>query len=63
MLTALSLWLYGWWVERRRKTEARHTALRHMCVIAHAVYSGSTAAYTLTPDLPRQENSTHIQWG
>ena len=58
MLTILGLWLAGW----RAKTQARHAALRHVCVIAHAVYTGSTGAYTLTPDLPRGDNSTEIEW-
>jgi hypothetical protein len=62
MLTVLGLWFAGWLDDRRTKRDARHAALRHIAVVAHAVYTGSTSAYTLTPDLPRQDNSTDIQW-
>lgn len=55
-------WLTAWLASRREKRAARYAALRHMAVIAQAVYTGSTAAYTLTPDLPRKEESTEVQW-
>ena len=62
MLSVLGVWLGGWLESRRVKRDARHAALRHVAVIAHAIYTGSTGAYTLTPDLPRAENSTEIRW-
>lgn len=62
MLSVLGIWFAGWLEDRRAKRDARHAALRHIAVIAQAVYTGSTAAYTLTPDLPRAENSTEIAW-
>jgi hypothetical protein len=58
MLTLFALWLAG----LKAKRDARHAAIRHMAVIAHAVYTGSTGAYTLTPDLPRAIDSTEITW-
>lgn len=58
MLSALLAW--SWWQERKAKTAARHQAWRHMAVIAHALYTGSTRAYELTPDLPREPDSTRI---
>lgn len=62
MLTVLGIWFAGWFSDRQQKREARHAALRHVAVIAQAVWTGSTAGYTLTPDLPRQDNSTEIEW-
>jgi hypothetical protein len=54
--------LVAWWAYRQGKQAARRQALRQLAVVAHALYTGSTAAYTLTPDLPRNENSTEISW-
>lgn len=62
MLSVLGIWLAGWLDDRRAKRDARHAALRHIAVVAHAVYTGSTGAYTLTPDLPRAAESTEINW-
>jgi len=54
--------IIAWWALRCEKQAARRQAYRHMAVIAHAVYTGSTEAYTLTPDLPRSSNSTEVHW-
>lgn len=52
--------IVGWWAYRQGQRDARRAALRHLAVVAQALYTGSTAAYELTPDLPRAENSTAI---
>lgn len=41
---------------------ARRAAWRHLATVTHALYSGSTAAYTLMPDLPRVPDSTEVYW-
>lgn len=52
--------LIGWWAYRQGKREARYQAFRHLTVVAHALYTGSTGAYHLTPDLPRECDSTNV---
>ena len=52
--------ILAWWGLCRRKQDARRQAYRHLAVVAHAVYTGSTAAYSLTPDLPREQDSTTV---
>jgi hypothetical protein len=54
--------IVAWWGWVSRKQDARRQAYRHMAVIAHAVYTGSTSAYTLVPDLPRSSNSSEVRW-
>ena len=51
-----------WFTRNTARTIARHRAIRHMAVIAHAIYTGSTAAYELTPDLPRQVDSSNVDF-
>lgn len=55
-------WLTRWRADHAARTIARHRAIRHLAVIAKAVYAGSTAAYELTPDLPREQDSTNLDW-
>jgi hypothetical protein len=52
--------IVAWWAYRQGKQSARRQAMRHMAAVAHALYTGSTAAYDLTPDLPRQADSTNV---
>lgn len=52
--------ILAWWAYRQGKTAARREAYRHLAVVAHALYTGSTAAYSLTPDLPREDDSTNV---
>lgn len=55
-------WAIQWWAVLHARRVARHRALRHMAVVARAVFEGSTAAYTLVPDLPRHEDSTQVRY-
>ena len=55
-------WVVAWWAALHARRVARHRALRHMAVIARAVYEGSTAAYRLVPDLPRQDDSSQVRY-
>ena len=52
--------IVAWWAYRQGRQHARHEALRHLAVVAHALYTGSTAAYSLTPNLPREVDSTNV---
>ena len=52
--------IIGWWAYRAGKSAARREAYRHLAVVAHALYTGSTEAYTLTPNLPRKDDSTTV---
>lgn len=52
--------LIAWWAYRQGKRDARRQAYRHLAVVAHALYTGSTSAYQLTPDLPRTDLSTAV---
>ena len=52
--------IIAWWAYRQGKAAARRQAYRHLVVVAHALYTGSTGAYSLTPDLPRVEDSTAV---
>ena len=58
----LGWWAYGWWYRFRFRQMARMIATRHMAIIAKAMITGSTDAYTLLQDLPRQPQSTEIDW-
>jgi len=58
VLGALVMWL----VWHREKARARHEAARHLAAVARALYTGDTSAYTLTPDLPRVDDSTQVRW-
>lgn len=58
MIASVLMWL-AW---QRDKAKARHEAQRHLAAVARALYTGDTSAYTFTPDLPRQANSTEIEW-
>lgn len=55
---AVRVWLALW----RLKRLVRQRATRHAAIVAHALFSGSTQAYTLTEDLPREADSTMIRW-
>jgi len=61
VLSVILFW--RWWALRKAKAEARHQALRHLAVVAQALYTGSTASYELVPDLPRMKDSTRIFMG
>ena len=52
--------ILAWWGAKQQTREARRKAYRHLTVVAHALYTGSTAAYELTPDLPREVDSTQV---
>ena len=52
----------AWWAYRQGQRSARRQAFRHLAVVAQALYTGSTAAYHLTPDLPRASDSTHVEF-
>ena len=52
--------ILAWWAYRQEKGMARRQAYRHLAAVAHAIYTGSTASYSLTPDLPRMDDSTHV---
>lgn len=61
MLSLIFFW--RWWAMRKERAEARHQALRHLAAVAHALYTGSTSGYALTPDLPRMQDSTRVYMG
>lgn len=58
MIGAICMWL-AW---QRDKAKARHAATQHLAAVARALYTGDTSGYTLTPELPRQPNSTQVEW-
>lgn len=58
MLGTLVMWL-AW---QRDRARARHAAAQHLAAVARALYTGDTSAYTLVRDLPRQANSTEVEW-
>ena len=60
--TLLRAWRRRTWYRFKLRQFARVTATRHMATVARALWTGSTDAYTLVPDLPREENSTEIRW-
>lgn len=60
MLSLLLTW--RWMAERKTRKDARHQAIRHLAVVARALYTGDTSSYHLVPDLPRHPDSTTIGW-
>lgn len=52
--------ILAWWAVRQQTRQARQEAFRHLTVVAHALYTGDTSAYELTPHLPREEDSTNV---
>lgn len=58
----LATYLADWLMAFHGRQLARHRALEHAAVVARALYTGSTMHYTLTPDLPRAEDSTRVEW-
>ena len=58
----LRAWLTRWRADHAARTIARHRAIRHLAVVARAVYIGSTAAYELMPDLPRYQDSSNVDY-
>jgi len=58
----ITAFLSLWFARQCEKTRARHAASRHLAAVARALYTGDTSAYTLTPDLPRHEASTEVNW-
>ena len=60
----LLTWLGGthWYYRFQARRMARIAATRHLALVAKALFTGSTEAYTLMDDLPREPDSTEIQW-
>ena len=57
----LTMWRV-WRHRTKAKALARYQARRHMAAVARALFSGSTAHYTLHEDLPRDEDSSRVLW-
>jgi hypothetical protein len=53
--------LKSWWARVWARHQARVAARRHLAVVAHALFTGSTASYELT-ELSRVDNSTEVDW-
>lgn len=55
-------WQKRTWYRFKMRQAVRIAATSHMATVAKAVYSGSTAHYTLMDDLPRHDDSTEVKW-
>ena len=55
-------WLHEWWYRAQARRASRLAAYSHLAMIAHAIWTGSTHAYTLRADLPREPDSTRVIW-
>ena len=60
----LLTWLgcYQWYYRLQARRAARMAATRHLALVAKALFTGSTEAYTLMQDLPRVEGSSEVEW-
>lgn len=55
-------WLRRWFAAFCQQQQARQQATRHRATVAQAIWTGSTSHYTLVQDLPRQADSTQVEW-
>ena len=53
--------LASWWARIWARHQARVAARRHLAVVAHALFTGSTAGYEFV-ELERVANSTEVKW-